>query len=346
MTAGGLMNILAITTMRNEGPHCLEWFAHHLAAGVGHFLVYSNDCDDGTDAMLDLLGRAGLVTHQPLAKEPGKSVQWQAFRHAAQQALYQNADWVLVTDCDEFINLRPPLRTLQDLISTLPKADAVAMRWRLFGNSGRLETSLKLTVEAFDQAAAPDIALPLAHFFKSLFRPAAFRQIGVHRPKKFNGSSPVWVDGSGQILAGDFAKMDSRINLYGHPVSADLVQLNHYSLRAAENFMLKRARGLPNHMQREIGLGYWVERNFNSVQDSSIAPMIAATKARLAALLDIPGLADLHSVACSIHRKKFESLMENRHEAQLYWQLLLSGSSQPPTPRLARAHVDRLAKTQ
>ena len=133
------MNILAITTMRNEGPHCLEWFAHHLAIGVKHFLVYSNDCDDGTDLIFDALAKAGIISHVRLKPSGKRSLQWQALKHASSQEVYKAADWVLVTDCDEFINLRPPLTSLPTLIDSLPKtADAVAMPWRLFGNSGIL----------------------------------------------------------------------------------------------------------------------------------------------------------------------------------------------------------------
>ena len=47
-----------ITTMKNEGPFILEWLAYHRAIGVDDFLIYTNDCTDGTDTMLDLLESA------------------------------------------------------------------------------------------------------------------------------------------------------------------------------------------------------------------------------------------------------------------------------------------------
>ena len=49
------MRILAVLTVRNEAAFLLEWLAHHRAVGVTDFLVFSNDCQDGTDAMLDRL---------------------------------------------------------------------------------------------------------------------------------------------------------------------------------------------------------------------------------------------------------------------------------------------------
>ncbi|MGR3291984.1 MAG: glycosyltransferase family 2 protein, partial [Paracoccaceae bacterium] len=287
------MKFLAITSLRDEGPHCLEWFAHHLAVGVEHFLVYSNDCTDGTDEILDLLAGAGIVTHTRLNPSDKHTVQWQALKNAASQEIYANADWVLVTDCDEFINLRPPIKNLADLVAAMPETtDAMAMPWRLFGSSGHVKMQDTFTTERFTLAAPTEICLPLAHFFKSLFRPSAFRQIGVHRPKRHKNKLPVWVDGGVNILPDAFAKADSRINLYGQPVSSKLVQLNHYSLRAAENFMVKRQRGLPNNTDRDFGLGYWIERNFNTEEDVTIQAMVPATRAKLQELMAIPGAPD------------------------------------------------------
>ena len=341
------MDILAITSMRNEGPHCLEWIAHHLAVGVGHFLIYTNDCDDGTDLMLDALENAGLVTHIRQSPKGKRTVQWQALKHASDHPLVAAADWVLATDCDEFINLRAPLAMLQDLIAKLPKGtDAVAMPWRLFGHSGQIEMRDELTIQRFIHAAPVDIHLPLAHFFKSLFRPSAFRQIGVHRPKRAKDRLPQWVDGGGNRLLEDFAKKDGRINMFGIPVNADLVQLNHYSLRSAESFMVKRARGLPNHMEREIGLGYWAERNFNTVEDNSIQHMIPATQAKLDELLQIKTVSNLHKKAFNLHQTRFNEMMTNRDDIQLFWHLSLNASSQPPTPELARTQISRIIKAQ
>ena len=50
-----------VTTMKNEGPFLLEWIAYHRAIGVSDFLVYTNDCTDGTDRMLKLLQKKNIV---------------------------------------------------------------------------------------------------------------------------------------------------------------------------------------------------------------------------------------------------------------------------------------------
>ncbi len=333
--------------MRNEGPHCLEWFAHHLAAGVDHFLVYSNDCDDGTDAILDELAKLGIVTHEQLPRQDDKTVQWSAFKHATNHPLLKQADWAMVFDSDEFINLRAPLNTLGDLIGAVPDGtDAIAMPWRLFGNSGHAEMQDQLTIQQFTYAAPSRIALPLAHFFKTLFRVESFRQLGVHRPKYKKKRVPNWVDGAGQKLSAQFASMDGRINLYGVAHRSDLVQLNHYSVRSAESFMVKRARGLPNHTDREIGLGYWVERNFNTVPDTSIERMALATQVKLDELRARPQINALHLAAYAAHKAQFEEMMQDRNNIQLFWHLILSDGSTPPKAAQAKAQLDRIIRVQ
>ena len=49
------MRATALLGVKNEGAFLIEWLAHHRACGFTDFLVYSNDCSDGTDVMLDRL---------------------------------------------------------------------------------------------------------------------------------------------------------------------------------------------------------------------------------------------------------------------------------------------------
>ena len=53
-----------------------------------------------------------------------------------------------------------------------------------------------------------------------------------------------------------------------------LVQLNHYAVRSAESFLVKRNRGRVNHMDRDQGLAYWFRMNNNYAEDRSITRMI------------------------------------------------------------------------
>ncbi|WP_281858142.1 glycosyltransferase family 2 protein [Litoreibacter halocynthiae] len=321
------MNITLVTTMRNEGPHLLEWIAHHRAAGVSDFLVFTNDCEDDTEALLELIPD---VTHVPL-EEGKKPPQWRALKAAWDHPVVAAADWIVCLDCDEFVNLASGLSGLPDLISQVD-ADMILLPWRLFGHSGQAELSDSLTTERFTRAAPENLLYPaIGSYFKSLFRrDGPFRQLGVHRPKQKNPERhglPRIVDGSGASVPDAVAANEGQIMLWGQPIARDFVQLNHYSVRSAADFMLKRGRGLPNHQQKQIDLTYWVERNFNTVEDVSIARMAPATKAEIENLLALDGVTDALATCRAWHRARFDTVMQNPDELKLFGRLLLAGGA-------------------
>ena len=321
-----------MSALRDEGPYLLEWVAHHQAIGVTDFLLFSNDCSDGTDAMLDALAPAGVVH---LRNEPpnGKSVQWNALKLAWRHDLRRQADWILGVDCDEFVNLRAPLTTLGGLIGQVAEADAVVLPWRLFGHDGARRLTDEWTTRRFARAAPEGCDYPVGgRQFKTLFRrKGPFAQIGVHRPRarKDRAAQVRWVDGSGGALPDWFIQNEQRITLAGLSEASSLVQLNHYSLRSAQGFLLKRQRGLPNRQGKAIDLMYWVERNFNTVEDRSIAHLADGTAAALKALMALPGVADLHAAAHAWHHRRFEELLRDEDELRLYGRLLLAADSTP-----------------
>lgn len=332
-------HILGITCMRNEGPYCLEWIAHHRAAGVSDFLIYTHDCDDGTDILLDLIPG---VTHVPFQPDPDKSVQWQAMRLADADPLMKAADWVIFFDCDEYLCLDGGLRGFGDLIAHLPAdTDAVALPWRLFGAGGQEQLADGLTPRRFRLAAPEPFFLPAGSFFKTLFRPDAFQKLGVHRPKN-KGKGPGKWNLAGSGAASDvFAETEDRINLFGLLTAPPRARLNHYSLRSAAEFMIKRGRGLPNRTTKALDLHYWAERNFNTVADDMIDPMLGATDAALAELRALPGVEDAHQAALRWHHDAFAHLMQDPTEVQFYWHLILLGGSTPPTVEQVHAHLAR-----
>lgn len=329
--------ITVVTAMRNEGPFVLEWIAHHRALGVTGFVVVTNDCDDGTDALLDRLAEAGEVRHLRQTAAPGR-IQWSALAQAEETAEVRGADWVLAIDCDEFVALRPPLSTLADLIAAADGADAIALPWRLFGNGGRSGYAEEPVTERFTAAIPADALFPgVGRSIKTLarWRGGPFRRLGIHRPKAAGGRPAVWVDGSGRRLPDDFARADGRILLMTPSIESGLVQLNHYSLRSTEDFLVKRARGLPNRAGKRIDAAYWAERNFNTVEDASIARHRPATAREEARLLALPGVAGAHAAAVAAHRAKIAALLATPEAATLYARLALLPTSVPPPPEEA-----------
>ncbi|MBO9400986.1 glycosyltransferase family 2 protein [Shimia sp. R9_3] len=339
------LRILSVTSVRNEAPYLLEWIAHHKAAGVTDFLIFSNDCDDGTDALLEALDAAGIITHVDHKPTSGKSIQWQALKQAWKHPLRKAADWILVTDVDEFLNIHVPGHRISDLLAKLDEAtDAVVLPWRLFGNNDKVAIEDSPVTAQFTRAIPAEAQYPVAaSLFKTLFRAKGpFNQLGVHRPKQKDPEKaglPNIRDGSGNAVHPFLAENASRLSLYGLGVARDLVEINHYAVRSAAAFVVKNERGLPNRAAKKVDLSYWVERNFNTEEDTSIAQMRPATETVLAQLLEIDEAAALHAAGVAWHQQRFLTLVTQPAGQELMSQILTAGGSQVPPRQLQQQLV-------
>lgn len=338
-----MTSVLIITTVRDEGPFLLDWIAHHSAIGVTDFLIYSNDCTDGTPELLDRLQDHGIVTHLRQEVQNNKTPQWQALKAAWSHPACTAADWVIVMDCDEYISLAPEVGNLAGLIAACPPdMDALTLGWRFFGNNGVTGFEDRPVTAQFQRAAPEPCPFPLnATYFKTLLRNSKkVQKLGVHRPK-FKGNprhgTPIWVDGSGRPMPDSFAKNEGLISLLGHTAHTALVRLNHYSLRSAESFLIKRARGLPNHTEREIDLAYWVERNFNTEEDTRIQAYAAASQSECARLKTLESVSDAHETCVAAHRQKIDAMLLDRDMIYFFSRLMLAPDTPVLTPDQANA---------
>ncbi|MDR0807755.1 MAG: glycosyltransferase family 2 protein [Gemmobacter sp.] len=314
------MRIVSVTSVRDEGPFLLEWIAWHRLLGVSDFLIFSNDCRDGTDRMLDALATAGVVEHLPHGRQAGKSIQWQALKSAWQHPLRKAADWMLISDLDEFPMIHAGAHRFADLLAALPEGtEAVALAWRLFGNAGIAGFADRPVTAQFLHSAPAEMLHPIAaSYFKTLFRPAAFRQPGVHRPAPVAGRVPVWVDGSGRPLPASHAENDGILALWRLTNYRHLAELHHYSLRSLESFLVKTERGLPNRGSKNLDLQYWVERNYNATPNAAALALQVPLAEEMARLRALPGLAVLHDAACTWHQQKAQALLRQPESYRLY----------------------------
>ncbi len=331
--------ILAVLTVRDEGAFLIDWLAHHRAAGFTDFLVFSNDCADGTDAMLDRLQAMGWLTHARNDGPHRQGPQWAALRAASTHPLTAAADWIMVIDIDEYVNVLTGDRTLRALVAAIPEATAIPVTWRLFGNGGVVQFEDRPVARVFTRAAPKAMLWPWrASLFKTLFRnDGTYRRLGVHRPRQPDAgriADARWFDGSGRRLPSGFAT--ARIFAPLGTDSTALVQLNHYALGAMQSYVLKCARGRANRDADAFDLSYWVERNFCTDTDGSILPLADRAAPVADALKQDPILGPLHGEAVRWRRMRFESLMTDESYRALFGRLLLTPPSRPLDPAAAR----------
>ena len=330
----------------------LEWLAHHRAVGFDDVLVFSNDCQDGTAVMLDRLAALGHLTH---IRNDGPydtgGIQFTALKTAAKMDQVQRADWILPLDVDEFVNIHVGDHTLSALHAALPDASAITLTWRLFGNAGQQRYADDPVLETFTRCAPVKLHWPWrAAMFKTLYRnDGTYQKPGVHRPRSPDHSKlpqAKWVDGHGRTLP-EMYKTKRIFSHFGRD-NYGLAQLNHYPLGAMESYVLKADRGRAVHTGDLLGLDYWVERNFNTEQDTSISALAPARAAQLAHLKADPELARLHDAAVAWRKTRFEALLTKDPFRALFGRLMMTPQTQPIPQEAAQflLHHANLARSK
>lgn len=304
--------IAIVTTMKNEGPFILEWLAYHRAIGVTDFLIYTNDCTDGTDDFLRLLDKKGFCQWR---ENPYRNTKMKP-QHAALQAaetedMVKEADWLICMDVDEYVAVHTGDRTIAALLDAVPDANMISLTWRLFGNDGIDTYTDDFVTQSFTSAAHEFANKPhVAWGFKTLFRNNGnFKKLGVHRPKGIQPKAVDrinWVNGSGDPMPRSHWRNAWRSNkiTYGYA----LASLNHYAVRSAESFLVKRDRGRVNHVDRDQGLAYWFRMNHNVVQDQRMHQILPMLQAEYSAMTADPEIQAAHQACVEAHQQKITAL--------------------------------------
>ena len=311
--------------MKDEAPYILEWVAYHRAMGIDNFIIYTNGCTDGTPELLDRLQALGILQHRNNDGWKGNSPQQYALNQSLKEDVIKNAEWVIHIDVDEFINVRIGNGTLDDFLARVPDATNVAMTWRLFGHNGVTKLADDLVIDQFDKAAPKHCPKPHTVWgFKTMVKNiGAYEKLSCHRPNKLRegfSDKVKWVNGSGQPMGGEVKEKGWRSSLQN--VGYELLQLNHYALRSAESYLIKRQRGRALHVDRSIGINYWVRMDWSDNSDLTIKRNIPRVLAELDRLRADPELLRLHDSGMDWHRAKTVELHQNPEFSDLYAQAL------------------------
>ena len=320
---------LIFTCLKNEGPYLLEWIAWHRHLGFDSFVLFTNDCDDGTDTMADRLAALGLAIHHRNAVDPDRGPQWTALRSDQLRDALGKAEWAMHLDVDEFLNIRQD-QSLPGLIDTIGDAQAISIPWRFFGNADISSFTDQPIITQFRQCGPYPFMFPRQGLmFKTLFRPSnLLPRPGIHAPRPAKDAIGLkWLNGDGRQLSRYFNP--ERPLVAGPDAGNALAQINHYALRSRESFLVKSDRGLPNRSDIPIDLNYWVMRNFNSETDDTLARCWPKAEPEYRALLADPELGALHARACDWHKTRAGHLMKTRAGIELYAATVVTGGTRP-----------------
>jgi tetratricopeptide (TPR) repeat protein len=259
--------ICAVATARNEGVYLLEWLAYHKSIGVETFFIYSNNNDDGSDALLRRLSEAGAIHWLESIMGDEAAPQYKHYNHAL-NVLPQILDyqWSIFLDIDEFFVADPHRFVgLTDYIDWQERqpVDAIGFNWVWISSTGSDRWSPDFVRSRFrhryigespflqQRQGGPD------RHIKSIFRPRRFLYCQPHFPV---------TDWRVTVAVRDSSAY-SHLNYYGgegiepalllHP-KAEAAWVNHYFYKSAEEFVWKRWRGSGNHKVSSILTPFWM----------------------------------------------------------------------------------------
>lgn len=322
-----------VACMRDEALFVVEWVAHHLAAGFDRIIVFTNDCSDGTDRLLDAMAGFLPVEHYDNpGPYPAGTIQKQALEMAFELPQVRQAAWVLHIDADEYINVTVGKRRIDDLIALYPGVDAIAIQWRHFGSSGVERWQGGSVVETFTRCER-DVPVPGTEAqigFKTLFRPQKFKMMGVHSPKlPWRKRVPVVVNTAGTPMPIEalMSKRKSGYAVEAAQCSWENACLHHHHVKSDDLHLLKHSRGDANgrkNKKRVIGSEFYQLANRNEVESKSLLRFRPAVELIEAQIRGLPRIAELEVAALAWFRARFQDTVEapalaEQEEAALDW---------------------------
>jgi Glycosyl transferase family 2 len=296
-----------VCSVRDEGPYLVEWVSWYRMLGFTDIVIVTNDCTDRSPELLDALAAAGWITHLRHDVPDSRHICSRKLRAARALPEVREADWVLVCDVDEFLVIHRGQGRITDLIPEDADFLGMSINWRVFGTSGREVWEDGLTHRQFTRAALS--RNPVSVVVKSIARhPEWFANLGEHGPKRLDlakaglpwGAPGMrWVNAEGETVpswqpGGDYLRRLPR-PLVTHAVA----QMNHYIVRSAESWRLKRGSlsavaGIDRYTD-----AFFDKHNRNDVTDTTAFERAADFDPVHATALALPGVARLHHLCCA-----------------------------------------------
>lgn len=309
-----------LSSFRNEAPFVLEFVAHHRMLGFDEIVIASNDCTDGTDLILQALDRAGVIRHLPCQPGPRDAPQPFAWAQARARLPLDQAEWLMILDADEFLNIHHGAGRLADLLALQPEGtDLCLVQWACFGASGQLEWRPGFSMDLYPLRLAshhPDNGM-----VKALRRrPAQWGDLGNHHPHDPKEDRVYLVTEAAGLRQRQVpaAALTARALNFITPTADchQIAQINHYATRSADCFDLRRKRGnatLPlgaaNTRHQE---GYFNRLSRGRQADRTIDRYRAEFEAAYNDLAADPATWAAHEAGLAAYRKAIHAYWQDR----------------------------------
>lgn len=303
-----------VTALGNEAPYLLEWVAHHRALGFEGAVLFTYGAEDGTAQMAARLEELGHARHIPLELKTWRDPLRYGLRDLLPRLDQIGADWAMVAEIDEFLDIRTKGGGLVHFLAKIGPADAVSVCRRVFGSGGRRGLPEGTIRDSYTMAAPEEERGPMVgRGLKTLFRPGKVSRVAPHRPYFRDGPDSIrWLDAGGQPMPERYFEGQwSAHKGFSHKYA----RLNYIALPSPEAFLLRR--GVPeSEDERKTRLKDWLGLDTNA----AAAPMSKAVERAapvLEALQQDSALAGLERDGRAWHEERIARMLQDEETARL-----------------------------
>lgn len=247
--------LTACCIAKDEARDLQEWIEFHRLVGIEHFYVYDNASRDRTREILDTYTAAGLVTKVLWPECPG---QLSAYDHAL-RSFGGETFWLAIIDVDEFL-FPSSGADLRNVLESYEEFPALAAFWLCFGASQHRRRPKGLLTEQFCWRPADDF--PANGVFKSILQPD--RTIGG------GGNAHQFRYVRGQIVD-ERRKPLSDVCFPIATPTHDVIRINHYFTKSAEEWWRKIRRGRPSTLDPALRRTWDEFRSYNLSEVKDLA---------------------------------------------------------------------------
>lgn len=301
---------------KDEGPFILEFVAHHLVLGFDRIMIASNDCSDGSDALLAALHGAGFIQHLHQTVAPHEVPQHAGYSKLRAAFGLDGVDWLMVLDVDEFLHVSIGDGRVQDLTAAAPvQVDIIALNAKSFGTIAGAQWQPERVCERFTRRLGSRDKLN--GMVKSITRaPQRFGAIYNHHPDHFHPAAPLSVmRADGALWHTDLAKPLWKQLRHFKPLDIrhDWASFHHYAIKTYDSFALRRARGngaivaSQKHAERYSD-AYFKDFSRANIADMSIAKYKEQVVEMMLNMLSVPAIHDAQKRTETLTRAKLAAL--------------------------------------
>jgi glycosyltransferase involved in cell wall biosynthesis len=266
--------LFGVSMVRNEASIIGTNVLYHLSMGFDRILVVDNGSEDGTDRVLQRLGRDPRVRW---TRNSGGFQQGKVFTQLAREAFVEGADWVAPVDADDF--WYAPRGNFRQLLEETP---AAALRVRMVDFIQRREQWKMERDELRHMTWKTPVPVPRDEHYEELLEERRISYIELARvPKILGRASPEanLVKGAHQIGG-----------VEGPIVDTDEIRILHAPLRSFEGLKAKAAsvkrRGEEGSTTAGPG---WHARRWHELQESGELEREWAANSQADGHLDVYG---------------------------------------------------------